>query len=118
MRGGKARYSNRTEEVGDISRGLKQAAKRLFVPILAGAQLSRSVEQRQDKRPMLSDLRESGGIENDADVVSFLHQPSDNPNIYQVIVGKNRHGAVGDLDVFFHKATTRFHGVACARSPV
>ena len=95
---GDTRTDNRVQEVSYISRNLKQLARELNVPVLAAAQLSRAVEQRQDKRPQLSDLRESGSLEQDSDIVMFIHRPDalekDSPrqNIAEIIVAKHRNG--------------------------
>jgi len=137
----RASAENRVQEVSEITQGLKALAKELDVPVLALAQLSRAVEQREDKRPLLSDLRESGSIEQDADVVMFIYreeyylsrqqpQPkageSDSDakfrerlehweqrmekmrGITEVIVAKHRHGATGDVELYFDAATTKF----------
>ena len=100
--GGKNRASdNRQQVVSDISRMMKIMAKELDVPVLCLSQLSRANERRDDKRPMLSDLRESGAIEQDADIVMFLYREgyydeyAENPNIAECIVAKNRHGETG-----------------------
>ncbi len=108
------RMENRVNEVGAISRGLKQLAKEIKAPVLCCAQLSRSPESRPDKRPMLSDLRESGQIEQDADIVLFLYrdeyykEKKDNLNSADVIVAKNRHGAVGKVTLGFFSQYTKF----------
>lgn len=109
------RYGNRVSEVGDISRGLKQLALSLDVPVLALAQLSRAVESRADKRPQLSDLRDSGDIEQDADVVMFIYRDdyyhedeSERPNQAEVIIAKHRNGPTGTADLYFDKARIRF----------
>ncbi len=108
------RMENRVNEVGAISRGLKQLAKEIKAPVLCCAQLSRSPESRPDKRPMLSDLRESGQIEQDADIVLFLYrdeyykEKKDNLNSADVIVAKNRHGAVGKVTLGFISQYTKF----------
>ncbi|MCX7977127.1 MAG: replicative DNA helicase, partial [Bellilinea sp.] len=95
---GDVRTDNRVQEVSNISRNLKVLARELNVPVLAAAQLSRAVEQRADKKPVLSDLRESGSLEQDADIVMFIHRPEamekDSPrqNIAEIIVAKHRNG--------------------------
>jgi len=110
MRSG-TRTDNRTQEVAEISRSLKIMAKELGVPILALSQLNRSPEARKDKKPMLSDLRESGSIEQDADIVMFLYHDEDNPEEKGLIhcsVAKNRHGATGIVDFGWRGEYTRF----------
>lgn len=110
---------NRQQEVSEISRQLKILAKDLNVPVIALSQLSRNVEQRQDKRPALSDLRESGSIEQDADIVAFLYREAyydksdDGPenNKVELILEKNRHGSLGTVQLFFHKEYTKFTNV-------
>lgn len=106
---------NRQQEISFISRNLKGMAKDLNVPVMALSQLSRAVESRGDHKPMLSDLRESGSIEQDADVVMFIfreeyYKPEDESvrNLATVIVGKQRNGPIGQFDLHFHKAFTRF----------
>jgi replicative DNA helicase len=107
-------HENRVQEVSAISRGLKELAKELHVPVLALSQLSRAVEARSDRRPMLSDLRESGSQEQDADIVAFLHRSetynpeTTSPNIAEVIVAKHRNGPVGSVSLFFQAALTRY----------
>lgn len=132
MRGdGNGRDGNRVQEVSEITRGLKAIAKELNVPVIALSQLSRQVESREDKRPQLSDLRESGSIEQDADIVAFIYREeyylaraeppegSDKHDAWQrqmnaaagraeIIVAKNRSGAIGTAVVGFHGPTTRF----------
>ncbi len=111
---------NRTQEIGSISRGLKALAKELRVPIIALAQLNRGVESRQDKRPMMSDLRDSGEVEQDADIVAMLHREelySDNPQwqgLAELLVRKNRNGPVGDLMLNYRPEEMRFDSYAGA----
>ena len=111
---GDGRNENRVQEVSSISRALKQLARELNVPVLAGAQLSRAVEQRTDKRPVLSDLRESGSLEQDSDIVMFIHRPDmyagDNAktNIADIIVAKHRNGPTADIQLVFRGALTKF----------
>lgn len=115
--GGNRKNENRTTEIGEISRGLKILAGELDVPVLALAQLNRDVEKRASKIPQLSDLRESGSLENDADVVAFLYRDeiynpeTERPNTADFIVAKNRHGHTGTVSMFFKKDTTTFHGL-------
>jgi replicative DNA helicase len=117
------RAENRVQEVSEISRGLKSLARELEVPVVALSQLSRAPEQRTDRRPQLSDLRESGSIEQDSDLVMFLYRPEyyfgpvdkDGNSIEgqaELIVAKQRNGPTGMVPLFFHKAYTRFDSVA------
>lgn len=104
---------NRQQEISEISRMLKNLARELNVPILTAAQLSRKVEERQGHRPMLSDLRESGSLEQDADIVMMLFRKDyydkyDKPGMADVIIAKNRHGAVGDVQLVFRKEIGQF----------
>lgn len=115
---GSDRYAgNRVQEVTEISRGLKILARELEIPVIALAQLSRGVTGRDDPRPVLSDLRESGSIEQDADLVMFLHRPDyykqnnddfEPTNITELIIAKHRHGAVGKIELYFHPELLRF----------
>jgi replicative DNA helicase len=128
---GRNANDNRVNEISEITRGLKTLAKELNIPVLALSQLSRAVEQREDKRPQLADLRESGTIEQDADIVMFVYReeyyhaarkPEDGTEKFQawlekanrieggaeVLVAKQRHGATGSVPMMFHKATTKF----------
>jgi replicative DNA helicase len=115
---GSDRYAgNRVQEVTEISRGLKTMARELEIPVIALAQLSRGVTGRDDPRPVLSDLRESGSIEQDADLVMFLHRPdyykqnNDDfvpTNITELILAKHRHGPVGKIELYFHPELLRF----------
>jgi replicative DNA helicase len=105
---------NRQQEISEISRSLKGLAREIGVPVIALSQLSRSVESRQVKKPMLSDLRESGSLEQDADIVAFLYRDdyynpdSDQKNITEVIIAKHRNGPVDTVQLFFHKQFTKF----------
>jgi len=109
--------SNRTEEVGQISRGLKRLAMELNVPVIAAAQLSRAVEMRGDKRPLLADLRESGSIEQDSAAVIFIYRDdyynpdTDRPNIAEFIVAKNRFGGTGVVDLYWSGQSTTFRNL-------
>lgn len=115
---GDSRNDNRVQEVSYISRYLKVLARELNVPVLAAAQLSRAVEQRTDKIPQLSDLRESGSLEQDADIVMFINRPNaleaENPRqmVAEVIVAKHRNGPVGKVEVVFRPALANFENMA------
>ena len=116
-----SKRENRQQIVSEISRELKILAKDLKVPVIALSQLSRAVEQRQDKRPMLADLRESGSIEQDADIVAFLYRDAyyqkeqadsqEANNVTELILEKNRHGSLGTVKLYFHKEYTKFSSV-------
>jgi len=121
MQAGK-RVENRVQEIGLISRSLKSLARELKVPVIAASQLSRAVENRADRRPQLSDLRESGAIEQDADIVLFLYRDAEagketeRSNITEVMVAKHRHGPTGQIELVFIGAETRFADLAKAPS--
>lgn len=116
--GKKNNSGDRQQEVSEISRSLKALARELDVPVIALSQLSRSVEARQVKRPMLSDLRESGSLEQDADIVAFLYREdyynpeTENKNITELIIAKHRNGPVDTVNLFFHKQYTKFVGLS------
>jgi len=113
-----SRTDNRVQEVSYISRNLKTLARELNVPVLAAAQLSRAVEQRSDKKPILSDLRESGSLEQDADIVMFIHKkdgiPSENEKteLIELVVAKHRNGPTRDIDLIFIKDLAQFYNAA------
>ena len=118
LMGGDTRTDNRVQEVSYISRNLKVLARELNVPVLAAAQLSRAVEQRSDKRPVLSDLRESGSLEQDADIVMFIYRPDQyekdtvKQNVAEIIVAKHRNGPVGSVELVFRGALAKFENAA------
>jgi replicative DNA helicase len=106
------------QEISDISRSLKSLARELDTPVLAAAQLSRAVENRQDKRPVLSDLRDSGSIEQDADVVMFIYRDeyynpdtTERPNIAEVNIAKHRNGPTGTVDLYWHGQLATFRNL-------
>lgn len=111
---GRLRVENRTQEISEIARSLKTLARELDVPVIAISQLSRAVEQRTDRIPRLSDLRESGEIEQTADVVIFIHREdyynpqSDRGNIAEIIIAKQRNGPIGTIELVFRKEITKF----------
>ncbi len=109
----RGKFDNRQQEVSEISRSLKALARELQVPVLALSQLSRAVEQRQDRRPMLSDLRESGAIEQDADVVMFIYfnPESEHPNVADIILAKHRNGPTGTVKLVFLKEYGKFAAI-------
>jgi len=124
-RGGADKYSSREQEISEISRGLKKMAKDLKLPVIALAQLNRKVDDRADHRPMLSDLRESGAIEQDADVIGFVYREeryltdkdseqrwSEVEGTAEVIIGKQRNGPIGTVPLTFVKKYTRFEDCA------
>ncbi|HEX2993005.1 MAG TPA: replicative DNA helicase [Anaerolineales bacterium] len=118
LMGGDTRNDNRVQEVSYISRNLKILARELNVPVLAAAQLSRAVEQRSDKRPVLSDLRESGSLEQDADIVMFIYRPDQyekdtvKQNVAEIIIAKHRNGPVGSVELVFRGALAKFENAA------
>lgn len=111
---GHGRVENRVQEISEVARGLKAMAKDLRVPVLAVSQLSREVEKRTDKRPLLSDLRESGAIEQEADLVAFIYrdsyynEKSEKQNTAEIIIAKQRNGPVGTVELVFVKEYTKF----------
>ena len=134
MSGSSSRGENRVSELGEITRSLKAVARDLNVPVIAISQLSRAIEQRPDHRPMLSDLRESGSIEQDADVVAFIHREDKytdletweqrNPtkpypeNLAQIVIAKNRHGDTPTVELYFRGHFFRFENLATAESSI
>jgi replicative DNA helicase len=117
------RTENRVQEISEISRGLKGLARELNIPVVALSQLSRAVETRSDHRPMLSDLRESGSIEQDADIVMFIYREekydeiSDKKGIAEIVVSKHRNGPVGSINLRFFEQTARFADLELYREP-
>lgn len=122
MQGSKANFGNRVQEISEISRSLKSLAREMHIPIIALSQLSRAVESRPDKMPQLSDLRESGAIEQDADIVMMLYRddyynPDDSPKkgITDLFIRKHRHGPVGQVELRFEKSKMRFYDLEVNR---
>ncbi|MGI6626960.1 MAG: replicative DNA helicase [Bacillota bacterium] len=113
------KQENRQQEISEISRSLKGLARELNVPVIAMSQLSRAVEQRQDRRPLLSDLRESGAIEQDADIVMFLYtEPElEQNNVIELIVAKQRNGPTGSMRLFFSREVCRFGDLDTIHAP-
>ena len=115
--GNSKRAGSREQEISEISRSLKILAKELNVPVIALSQLSRAPEQRPDHRPMLSDLRESGSIEQDADIVMFLYrddyynEETEKKNIAEVIIAKHRSGSVGTVELLWLSNYTKFANI-------
>lgn len=116
IQGSSKNGANRQQEVADISRALKTMAMELNVPVIALSQLSRGIEQRVDKKPMLSDLRESGAIEQDADIVAFLHcsdeEKEKNNSLMEFVIRKHRNGPLADIPLIFQRGTSTFVNVA------
>lgn len=118
------RSENRVQEISEISRGLKGIARELNIPVIALSQLSRAVETRADHHPLLSDLRESGSIEQDADVVMFIYreevydQNTENKGIAEISIAKHRNGPVGQINLRFFQKTARFADLELYREPV
>jgi replicative DNA helicase len=117
------RTENRVQEISEISRGLKGLARELNIPVLALSQLSRAVETRSDHRPMLSDLRESGSIEQDADIVLFIYredkydEDTEKKGIAEILIAKHRNGPVGAINLRFFERTARFADLELYREP-
>lgn len=115
---GRARIENRQQEISEISRSLKGLAKELDCPLIALSQLSRAVESRTERRPILSDLRESGAIEQDGDLIAFIYRPevyhpeTEEAGIAEIIIGKQRNGPIGTLKLAFLKEYTRFENLS------
>ena len=121
--GSNRNQENRQNEISEISRMLKNLARELNVPVLCLSQLSRKVEERAGHRPMMSDLRESGSIEQDSDLVMFLlrreyYDPNDKPGMAELIVAKNRHGAIGNINLTFRKEIAQFANYTPMKSPI
>jgi replicative DNA helicase len=114
MNAGSKGYSNRQQDISDISRSLKMLAKELGIPIIAASQLSRAPDQREEHRPLLSDLRESGSIEQDADIVMFIYRDevynpdTERKNVAEIIIAKNRAGSIGTVELLWLGQYTKF----------
>jgi replicative DNA helicase len=117
MQGSKANFGNRVQEISEISRSLKSLAREMHIPIIALSQLSRAVESRPEKIPQLSDLRESGAIEQDADIVMMLYREdyyddsTDRKGVTDLFIRKHRHGPVGQVELRFDMAKMRFYDI-------
>jgi replicative DNA helicase len=114
---------SRQEQIAKISRRLKALARELGIPLIALSQLNRAVESREDKRPRMADLRESGAIEQDADIVLLLHRPeyydaNDQPGVAELIIAKNRNGPTGTIKLTFLNKLTRFENLATLQEPI
>ena len=117
LMGNDGKTDNRNQEVSILSRSMKVLARELNIPILCGAQLSRKVEERSEKRPILSDLRDSGSLEQDADVVIFLHREEEKEGITEAIIAKQRDGAIGTVELIFRGALMKFENAAVHFKP-
>lgn len=123
MEGSESRRQDRVQEISSISRGLKSIARELKVPVIALSQLSRAVESRQNKKPMLSDLRESGSIEQDADIVMFIYREEyydpdniEKKNKAEIVVAKQRNGPIGSVELLFQNNITKFKNPASSKT--